>query len=90
MLSFLSDLREWTELTATFDVACFSATAEALRQAGIPFRTRTSSFGHGNRRGGMVSALGEKPEYSTQYRILVKKADLSAARHAQRGVRLGD
>lgn len=90
MRSFLTDLLAWTELLATFDVACFAAVSESLRRAGIPFRTRTAVFGHGTRRGGTLSALGEKPEYSTQYRILVKKADLSAARNVQRNSRVGD
>lgn len=90
MKSFLSDLLAWTELLATFDVARFAAVSEALRRAGIPFRTRTASFGHDTRRGGTLSALGEKPEYSTQYRILVKKADLPTAQNVQRNSRAGD
>lgn len=90
MLSFLSDWLGWTKLLATFDLACFAKTSEALRRAGIPFRTRTVSFGHDTRRGGRISALGERPEYGTQYRILVKKADLSAARLVQQNRHAGD
>ena len=90
MKSFLSDLLEWTELLATFDAARFAAASETLRRAGIQFRTQTETFGHGTRRGGTLSALGEKPEYSTQYRILVKKTELSAARMALQGRQLGD
>lgn len=90
MKSFLSDLLGWAELLATFDVARFASVSELLRSAGIPFKTRTASFGHGTRRGGALSALGEKPEYSTQYRILVKKAELTAARRVMRGDRVAD
>lgn len=90
MKNFLSDLLGWAELLATFDVARFAAVSELLRSAGIPFKTLTTSFGHGTRRGGTFSALGEKPEYSTQYRILVKKAELTAAQRVMWGNRTGD
>ena len=90
MKSFLSDWLGWAELLATFEVARFAAASELLKSAGIQFKTQTLAFGHGTRRGGTLSALGEKPEYSTQYRILVKKAELTAAQRVIRGERVGD
>lgn len=71
----------WKELFMTFDVRAYDRLAQTLEKAGIPYRVKTHYSGNANRRTGMIGSLGERPEFETQYRILVKKRDYERARH---------
>lgn len=78
MLNFL---RQEQELINTFEPSVFIASKKLLEESNIWYRVKSMYTGYGNRAGGKISAIGENPEWSTQYQIYVKNKDYAYALH---------
>ena len=72
---------KWTELTTTLNPSTYFFITESLKNAHIPYKTKASNIGHGNRRTGIMGSIGEQVEFETQYYIFVEKANVEYAKH---------
>ena len=71
---------KWVELVITQDSGFFANVSALLRKAGIEYKDKIQNVGHGNRRHGEISAIGENISYSNLYQIFVKQADFENAK----------
>lgn len=79
MFRFLSKLH-WVELATTNDAEYHIRLIGELNKAKIPYREKVQYMGHGDRRGGQISALGENQQYINLYQIFVRADDIEQAK----------
>lgn len=79
-MNFEFGISKWKELAISNDRENYITIIGRLREAGIPYREKGQYIGHGTRRGGTISALGENQRYTYLYQVFVKKNDLEKAK----------
>ena len=85
MTALFWQLLGWREAVCTFDAAQYGAALQALQQAGLACRTKTTSLSSASRRTGMFYAVGERADRSIEYQIFVRKGELPRAQLVLQG-----
>ena len=70
----------WKELLVISDRERLFEITTILKNNGIDYRTETQDLGHGNRRDGLITSIGENQQFLYIYQVFVHRADYDSAK----------